>query len=103
MIISVVSNLVSFIDNSPDESRIFFRVYSNHKERGLRVGRFQNVQNLGRPLRIRTIIKRERDLMFATGALMVQRRKLGKRCVLRGEITVRVDGKLAHPVGATWI
>src|SRR2546423_8733873 len=103
MIIGMVPNLVPFVNNSPDESGIFFRVYSNQKERGLRVGRFQDIQNLWRPLRIRTIVERDCNLMLTTRALMIQRRKLGKLYVFRGEITFRVDGELAHPIGASFI
>ena len=86
MIISVVPNLVPFVDNSPDQPGIFLGVHSDQKERGLRVCRFQNVQNLWRPSRVRTIIKRDRNLMLPTRALMIQGRKLGELCVFGGEI-----------------
>src|SRR5437588_1715742 len=86
MIIGMVPNLVPFVDNSPDQSGIFFGVYSNQKERGLRVCLFQDVQNLRRPLRVGTIVKSDRNLMLPTRALMIQRWKLGKLYVFRGEI-----------------
>ena len=103
MIISVVPNLVPFVDNSPDESGVFFSVYSNQKEGGLRVRRFQNVQDLWRPLRIGTIVKRDRDLVLTARALMIQRRELWKFCVFRGEIAFSIDCQLAHPIGAIFI
>src|SRR2546422_7366092 len=75
-----------FVDNSPDQPGIFLGVHSDQKERGLRVCRFQNVQNLWRPLRVGTIVKRDRNLMLPTRALMIQGRKLGELCVFGGEI-----------------
>src|SRR5467141_2992365 len=88
MIISVVPNLVPFVDNSPDEPGIFLGVHSDQKERGLCVCRFQNVQNLWRPLWVGTIVKRDRNLMLPTRALMIQGRKLGELCVFGGEIAL---------------
>src|SRR5258707_1238991 len=78
MIISVVSDLVSFVHDSPDQRRILFRVYADHEERRLRIRRFQNIQDLRRPIRVRAVVKSQRDLMLAARALMIKRRKLRK-------------------------
>ena len=103
MIVRVVPNFVTFVDDSPNESRIFFRVRTNQEKCGLRVCRFQNIQNFRRPLRIRAIVKSNRDLMLAARTLVIQRRELGKLCVFGGEITFRIDRELSHSVGATFI
>ena len=87
MIIRVVSNLVTFVDNSLNQSRIFLSIYSDQEESGLHVRLFQDIENLRRPFRIRTVIERNRDLMLAARALMIQRRELWKVRVFRGEIT----------------
>ena len=94
MIIGVIADLVAFRHNSPNESRIFLRVHSDEEKRGLHVCCFQNVENLRRPFRIGSVIESERDLMFAAGALMIERRELRK---LRD--TSRSDSRLHPPPG----
>ena len=76
MIIGVVSNFVAFVHNSADELRITFRIFSNEEKRRFHVGCFQNVEHLRRPFRIGSVVKRDRDLMFAARALVIKRRKL---------------------------
>ena len=100
MIISVVPDLVTFVDDAPNEARIFLRVHAHEKERRLHVRRFQNVENLRRPSRIGTVVESDRDLMLAARALMIERRKFGNFVYLRGQITVCVHGELSHSVRA---
>src|ERR1041385_4392027 len=86
MIISVVPDLVSFVDNPADEAGIMLGVCTNEKKRGLHVGPFQNIENLRRPPRIGAVIKSDCHLMFAPGPLVIKRGKFRKFCVLRRKI-----------------
>ena len=78
MIIGVISDLVALRHDSPNESRIMFGVDPDQKKRRLHFGRFQDVENLRRPFRIRPVVESERDLVFAARALMIKRRELRK-------------------------
>ena len=98
MIISMVPYFVPFLDNATHESRITLRIGSDQEKRSLDVRRFQNVQNLRRPLRAGAIIEGYCDLMFAAFPLMIERRKLREFHVVRCEITFGVDRKISPSV-----
>src|SRR6266566_4607208 len=100
MIISVVPDLVPFIDNATDKLRIALRVHSHQKKRGFHVRCFEEVQNLWRPSRIGTVVKSDCDLMLAAGALMIKRWELCKLHVFRREIPVCVNCEPSHPIRA---
>ena len=78
MIVSVVADLVALRHDSPNEIGIFFRVHSDEEKSGFHSARLQNVEDLRGPFGIRPIVKRQRDLMFTPGALMIEGRKFGK-------------------------
>ncbi len=73
------------------------------KERCLYVGCFQNVEHLRRPLRIGAIVKRDRDLMLAARALMIERGKLRELYILRREISFIVHRQAAPTVRTSLI
>ena len=103
MVIGVIPDLVSFIDDAANESGIMFRIYADQKKGRVHVRRFQNIEDLGRPFWIRTVIEGDRDLMLASRALMVERRKFWKLCVFGREKTFSVDGKVPQSIGATFV
>ena len=78
MVVGVISDLVAFRHDPPNESRIIFGVYTDEKERGFHFRCFQNVENLRCPFRIRPVVKCDRDLMRTAGALMIKGRELRK-------------------------
>src|ERR1051325_3219263 len=88
MVICMVTDFVSFVHNPANKRRVTFRVHTDDEERGFYVRGFQNVQNLWGPSRIGTVIKCEGDLMLATCALVVQRRKLGELHIFRRDIAL---------------
>src|SRR5438105_8475542 len=103
MIISVVPDLVPLVHNSTNKPRVTLRVHTHQEKRGFYVRRFENVQDLWRPPRIRAVVKSDCDLMFATSALVIQRRELCKLHILRREITVGVHSELSGTVFAILI
>src|SRR5437773_6178529 len=98
MIISVVPDLVPLVHNSTNKPRVTLRVHTHQKKRGFYVRCFENVQDLWRPPRIRTVVKGDCDLMLATSPLVVQRGELRKLHVLRREITVCIHSELSQSV-----
>src|SRR5438067_9297870 len=103
MIISVVPALVPFVDNATNKPLVTLGVHAHEEKRSFCVRRFENVQDLWRPPRIRAVVKSDCDLMFATSALVIQRRELCKLYVLRREITVGVHSELSRTVFAILI
>ena len=65
MIIGVITNLMTFVDNSSDQPRITLGIDPDQEEGRLDVCRFENVQNLRSPFRIRPVVECDRDFMFA--------------------------------------
>src|SRR6266540_2130600 len=103
MIIGVVPDLVSFVDNATNKPRVPLGVYA-HEEKGcFHVRGFENIQDLRRPSRVRAVVKSDCDLVLAAGALMIKRRELRERDVFRCEITVGVYSKLSRTVSAIFI
>src|SRR4029450_11271552 len=84
MVIGMVPDLMSFVDDATNKRRVTLCVYSDDEKRGLYVCCFKNVQDFWRPSRIRAVIKSDCDLMLAARALMIQRRKLRKLTIFRG-------------------
>ncbi len=103
MIISVVPDLVSFIDNSADEAGVALGVRPDEKKRSLHVGSFQNIENLRRPPRIGAVIKSDCHLMFAPRALVIKRGKLRELRVPRRKVTLRIGRQISHPIRAGFI
>src|SRR5262249_39617526 len=66
MIISMVPDFVPLVHNSPNKPRVTLRVHTHQEKRGFYVRGFENVQDLWRPPRIRTVVKGDCDLMLAT-------------------------------------
>ena len=64
---------------------------------------FQNVENLRRPFRIGAIIKRDRDLMLAARALMIERRELRELYDSSPSDNHHCPPPAAPPVGAALI
>ena len=91
MIIGVVADLVPLGHDSPNEIGIFLRVDPDEEEGRLDSVRLQNVEHLRRPLRIGPVVEGERDLMLATGALMIERREFRESEIGRTEVAVRVE------------
>src|SRR4029450_3229406 len=56
MVIGMVPDLVSFVDDPTDKRRVTLCVYSDDEKRGLYVCCLENVQNFWRPSRIGTVI-----------------------------------------------
>src|SRR6266568_2563649 len=103
MIIGVVSNLVSFFDNATNKARVALRVYAHQEKRCLYVRSFENIQDLWRPSRIRTVVKSDCDLVLAACALVIQSWELRECDVFGCEITVRVHSELSRTVSAIFI
>src|SRR5258706_8822223 len=55
--ISVVANLMTFIDHAAQEIGVSLSVFPNNEESGGHVFLFQDVEDWGRPPRVRTVIK----------------------------------------------
>src|SRR5438105_7767982 len=100
MVIGVVPNLVSFVDDATNKRRVTLCVYSNHEKGRLDVCCFENVQDLRRPSRIGAVIKGDRHLMLAASALMIERRKFCELFIFGCKIAVSVDSQLSHPIRA---
>src|SRR3954451_11786188 len=75
MVVSMVPDLVAFINNASNERGITLGVDAHQKERRLHVRCFKNVEDLWRPARIGTVVKRDRNLVLATGPLVIERGK----------------------------
>src|SRR6266404_6416829 len=103
MIISVVPDLVSFVDDATDKPRVAFRVHSHEEEGRLYIRCFENVQDLRCPSRVGTVIESDGDLMLAAGALVIKRWELRKLDVSGVEITVCIHGELSGPIHAILI
>ena len=103
MIIGVVPNLVSFVDNATNEPRVTLRVYAHEEKGRFHVRGFKNIQDLWRPSRIRAVVKSDCDLVLAAKALVIQSGELRERHVFRCEITVRVHSELSRTVSAIFI
>ena len=103
MIVGVVSDLVSFIDDATNKPGVTFRIHSHQEKRRFYVRGFKNVQDLWRPSRIGSVIKSDCDLMLAACALVIERRELGKLHVLRSEIALCVHGESSNPVRAIFV
>jgi hypothetical protein len=71
MVIGMVPNLVSFVDDATNKRRVTLCVYSHDEKRGFYVYCFKDVQNFRRPSRVGTVIKSDGDLMFAARALVI--------------------------------
>ena len=61
MSVSVIANLVTFINETAQKIGISLSVLSDYEERGRHVFPFQNIKNGRSPFRIRSIVKGERD------------------------------------------
>src|SRR3954447_26034188 len=96
MVIGMVPDLVSFINDATNEGRVTLCVYSNDEERGFYICCFENVQNFRRPSGVGTVIKSDCDLMFAARALVIQRRKLRKLHIFCREIAVCIYSQIAQ-------
>src|SRR5205823_5254408 len=71
MVIGMVSDLVSFVNDATNKRRVTLCVYSDDEKRGLYVCCFKNVQNFRRPSRIGAVIKSDCNLMLTARALMI--------------------------------
>src|SRR5262245_56416377 len=71
MVIGMVPDFVSFVDDPTNKRRVTLCVYSDYEKCGLYVCGFKNVQDFRRPSRIRTVIKGNCDLMLAACTLMI--------------------------------
>src|SRR4030095_9984467 len=71
MVIGMVPDLMSFVDDAANKRRVTLRVYPYDEERGLFVCCLKNIQNFRRPSRIGAIIKSDCDLMLATRSLVI--------------------------------
>src|SRR5206468_12937730 len=98
MIISVVSDFVSFVDDAAHKPRVAFRVHAYEEKCGFHICCLENVQDLRCPSRIRAVVKSERDLMLAGSALVIEGWEFRKLHVFRREITIGVHGELSQSV-----
>src|SRR6516225_5253466 len=71
MIISVVPDLVPFINDATNKPRVTLGIYAHEEKRRFYVRRFENIQDLWRPSRIRAVVKSDCDLVLAAGALVI--------------------------------
>src|SRR5215210_6965875 len=90
VVIRVVSDLVAFRQDSPDQARIFLGVCAHEKEGSFDVLLLQDVENLRGPFWIRAIVKSQGYLMGCARALMIKRRKLRELRIRSGEITLLI-------------
>src|SRR4029453_15883091 len=71
MVIGVVPDLVSFVDDAVNKRRVTLCVYSDDEKRGLYVCCFENVQNFRRPSGIGAVLKSDCNLILAARALVI--------------------------------
>ena len=100
MIISVVPDLVPFVDDATNKIRVALCVHSHQEKRRLHICHFKNIQNLRRPSRVRAVVKSDCDLVLAAGTLVIKRWELCKLHVLGSEISICVNGEPAHSIRA---
>src|SRR4030095_9496832 len=100
MIIRVIPDLVSFVDDAANKPGVTFGVHAHQEKRRFQVCCFENVQNLWCPSGVGTVVKGDCDLMLAAGTLMIKRREFCERHVFRYEVTISVHSKLAQSIGA---
>src|SRR5215831_7055838 len=103
MVIGVVPDLVSFVDDAANKRRVTLCVYSDDEKCGLYICRFKNIQNFRRPSRIGAVVKSNRDLVLAARALVIQRRKFRKLHIFRSKIALCIHSQFAHPVSAIFV
>ena len=94
----VVSDLVTFRNDPPNELRVALGFASDHKERGFHSPGFEDVENRRCPLRVRSIVKCQGDLIRLTGPNPEKRRIRGKNFVLAGDLAMRTRGKNAPAI-----
>src|SRR5262249_51600173 len=88
MIVSVVPDLVTLIDDSPNESRILFRVHATDEKGCFHPACFENVEHARSPFGIRSIIEGEGNLMLAAEALVIKSRELRETQIGRGKVSI---------------
>jgi hypothetical protein len=88
MIVGVTPNLMTFSDNSPNETRVFLRVHAHEEKGGLNAVRFKDIENPRRPLRVGAVIEGQGDLMLTTCALVIKSREFGKTQIARLQMTI---------------
>ena len=103
VVIGVVTNLMPFSNDAPDQPRIAFRIHAHQEKRGFDIRRLQDVQDLWGPFRIRTVIKCKRDLVFTTSALMIKGGKLRELQIIRSEVTLLINIQLSLPIRPVFV
>ena len=103
VIIGVITYFVTLIDNAPNEIWVTFGIDTYQKKRGLYLRRLQHIEDLWRPLRIRSIVKCQCHFVCVTGTLMIQGRELRKFGIVGGEIIILVHCQSAHSIGARFV
>src|ERR1051326_1369634 len=103
MIVSVISDLVAFVNNATNKPRVPLRIYTHEEKRGLHIGGFQNIQDLWRPSRVRAVVKSDCDLMLAARAPVIKSRELRGRAVFPCQITVGVHSNLSRAISTIFI
>src|SRR5438874_3211046 len=103
VIISVITYFVTLIDNAPNEIWVTFGIDTYQKKRGLYLCRLQNIEDLRRPLRIRSVVKCQRHFVCIARALMIQGWELRKFGIVDGKIIILVQCQGAHSIGSGFI
>ena len=103
VVIGMISDLVAFRHDPPNESRVFFRVCSDEKKSRLHVCCFQDIEHLGRPFRVGSIIESEGDLMRVASTLMIERWELWELRICGGQIAIVIQGKGAQAIRLAFI
>src|SRR5207237_7362282 len=103
VIIGVITYFVTLIDNAPNEIWVTFGIDTYQKKRGLYLCRLQIIEDLRRPLRIRSVVKCQRHFVCIARALMIQGWELRKFGIVDGKIIILVHCQGAHSIGSGFI
>src|SRR4051794_13921839 len=103
MVICVITDLMSLCYNPSNDIWVSLSVGAHEEECCLNMTSFKDVENFWSPLRIGSIVERQRHVMRAACTLMVQGRELWEFNVGVGEIFIVIDGQVTHSIRTAFI
>ncbi len=77
----MISKLMAFANDAVQQAGVLLHIPAHEEKRRGHLLGFEDVENLGSPLRVRPIVERERHLVSVAEALEIQcRERSGRSC-----------------------
>ena len=94
----VVPQLMTFLENALDQTRLGLCLFSYHKEGRGNFFPFENIENLRSPIRIGAVIKSQSNLIRMGSPAMNHRSGLGQRIITGTPTPILHDDHIPMPL-----